>query len=104
MPSAPGAINGVPSRIESTKFCMRIPCGLVALSTGMSMFHTSGFAKPLFDALLNAIMSESLRVKETLLFSRTILPRVPLISKRFVPGASPVDEMNTPVALFAHSR
>ena len=68
------------------------------------MFHTSGFAKPLFELRLNSSMSASLRVKATLLFSSTILPRVPLISKRFVPGASPVDEMNTPVALFGHSR
>ena len=62
------------------------------------------FAKPLFEVWLNSIMSESLRVKVTLLFSSTILPRVPVISKRFVPGASPVDETNTPVALFGHSR
>jgi ABC-type phosphate/phosphonate transport system ATPase subunit len=73
------------------------------LEMGM-MFQTSGLAKPLLAALLNSIMSASLRVNVILLFSSTSLPRVPQISKRFVPGDSPVEETKTPVPPFAHSR
>ena len=44
MPSAPGAINGVPSRIESTKFCIRIACGLAKF--GVRRAHAVYLAGP----------------------------------------------------------
>ena len=104
IPSAPGAMSGVPSRIESTKFWISVQWAFGALSKGISTFQTSGLAKPLLEALENSTISASLRVKWILLFSRTTLPRVPQSSKRLVPGASPVEEMKTPVAPLAHSR
>ena len=79
-------------------------CAFAAFSNGISQFHTSGLEKPPLAVLLNSIMSASLRVKCSLLFSSTSLPRVPAISKRLVPGASPVEETKMPVAPFAHSR
>ena len=104
MPSSPGAISGSPSRIAFTKFCTIAACGSVAFSNGISTFQTSGFTKPCFAVWLNSIMSASLRVKASRLFSRTSLPFVPMISNRLVPGASPVELMNVPVAPFAHSK
>ena len=41
-------MSGVPSRIASTKFCMSTAWALEVVSKGMSMFQTSGLAKPLF--------------------------------------------------------
>ena len=97
-------MSGEPSRIESTKFCMSTLCALGTESKGISTFQTSGFAKPLFEVLLNSVMSASFRLNVSLLFSRTTLPRVPQISKRLVPGASPVEDTKTPVPPSAHSR
>jgi len=76
----------------------------VALALALSAPASARQPKPLFAALLNSIMSASLRLKVSLLFSSTTLPRVPMSSKRFVPGASPVDETKTPVAPFANGQ
>ena len=46
----------------------------------------------------------SLRTKVTLSPSTTSLPRSPAISRRLVPGASPVEVTKTPVAPLAYSR
>jgi hypothetical protein len=59
--------------------------------------------KPTLEVLLNSSIGVSLRMKLSLSFSRTTRPRVPAISKRFVPGASPVEVMNVPVAPFGYS-
>ncbi len=86
------------------KFCIRTAWPLGEGPKGISTFQTSGLAKPSLAVRLNSIMSDSLRTRVSLSASSSSLPRVPTISKRLVPGDSPVEETNVPVAPFGYSR
>ncbi len=97
MPSGPGAITGSPSRIAFTKFWITMTCGTSAFANGISSIFASGFTNHCVAVRLNSSIFTELRAKVSLLFSTTRVPRVPTISSRLVPGASPVEVMNNPV-------
>ena len=71
---------------------------------GISSTVVFGCWKPTFEVRLHSSDGTALRVTINLSFSSKARPLVPAISNRLLPGVSPVEVMNAPLAPLAYSR
>ena len=93
--------GGLLPRIAFAKLLIMPTCWKFSPSVSTSIISQFGFAKPFSAVRECSMLSASFLYQISLSPSQRSFPFVPEISKRFVPGVSPVVVMNTPVAPFA---
>ena len=100
MPSYPGASSFSPFKTAAVKL-RRMPRCASSPSERYSLYSNGILQKLSLLVIQTSRSSASSRQCFKTPSSTTILPLVPEISSRFVPGNSPVEVINTPLAPFA---